>query len=40
VKLGLRLPEEAGAPVEVLGTGAEAAPTVVDLLVRIGVLPS
>lgn len=39
-KLGLRLPEEQGAQVEVLGRGPEAAPVVVDLLVRIGVLPS
>ena len=37
-KLGLRLPVEQGAPVEVLGTGPDAAPTVVDLLERIGVL--
>ena len=37
-KLGLRLPEEQGTPVEVLGNGPEAAPTVVDLLQRIGVL--
>ena len=40
VKLGLRLPEEDGAQVEILGRGPEAAPTVVDLLVRIGVLAS
>ena len=39
-KLGLRLPEEQGAQVEILGRGPEAAPAVVDLLVRIGVLPS
>jgi electron transfer flavoprotein beta subunit len=38
VKLGLRLPEDDGAQVEIIGNGAEAAPTVVDLLVRIGVL--
>jgi len=37
-KLGLRLPEEQGTPVEILGTGPEAAGTVVDLLERIGVL--
>jgi electron transfer flavoprotein beta subunit len=40
VKLGLRLPEEEGAQVEVLGHGPEAAPAVVDMLVRIGVLAS
>ncbi len=40
VKLGLRLPEEEGAQVEILGTGPDAATTVVDLLVRIGVLVS
>ncbi len=40
VKLGLRLPEEEGAQVEILGNGPDAAPTVVDLLVRIGVLAS
>lgn len=40
VKIGLRLPEQEGAHVEVLGHGADAAPGVVDLLVRIGVLPS
>ncbi|HEY6013569.1 MAG TPA: electron transfer flavoprotein subunit beta/FixA family protein [Candidatus Limnocylindrales bacterium] len=40
VKLGLRLPEESGAQVEILGRGPEAAPAVVDLLVRIGVLVS
>ena len=39
-KLGLRLPEEDGAQVEILGTGPDAAPAVVDLLVRIGVLAS
>ena len=39
-KLGLRLPEEQGAPVEILGRGPDAARAVVDLLVRIGVLPS
>jgi len=40
VKLGLRLPEEQGTPVEILGRGPDAAPAVVDLLVKIGVLPS
>jgi electron transfer flavoprotein beta subunit len=40
VKTGLRLPEEDGAQVEILGNGPEAAGTVVDLLVRIGVLAS
>jgi electron transfer flavoprotein beta subunit len=40
LKVGLRLPEEEGAQVEILGHGADAAPSVVDLLVRIGVLPS
>jgi electron transfer flavoprotein beta subunit len=40
VKLGLRLPEEQGAQVEILGRGPEAAGDVVDLLVRIGVLAS
>ena len=39
-KLRLRLPEEEGAQVEILGHGPDAAPTVVDLLVRIGVLAS
>ena len=39
-KLGLRLPAEEGTPVEILGQGAEAAPRVVDLLVRLGVLSS
>ena len=39
-KLGLRLPEEQGAQVEILGRGPEAAPVVVDLLVKIGVLAS
>jgi electron transfer flavoprotein beta subunit len=39
-KLGLRLPEEDGAQVEILGRGPDAASTVVDLLVRIGVLAS
>jgi electron transfer flavoprotein beta subunit len=40
VKIGLRLPEEDGAQVEILGHGPEAAQSVVDLLVRIGVLAS
>jgi electron transfer flavoprotein beta subunit len=40
IKLGLRLPEEQGAQVEILGRGPEAAPAVVDLLARIGVLSS
>lgn len=39
-KVGLRLPEEQGAQVEILGRGPEAAPAVVDLFARIGVLPS
>lgn len=40
VKLGLRLPEEQGAQVEILGRGPEAAADVVDVLVKIGVLSS
>lgn len=40
VKLGLRLPEDDSAQAEILGRGPAAAPTVVDLLVRIGVLAS
>jgi electron transfer flavoprotein beta subunit len=40
VKLGLRLPEDDGAQVEIIGNGPDAAPTVVDLLIRIGVLES
>jgi hypothetical protein len=40
LKVGLRLPEEEGAQVEILGHGPDAAPAVVDLLVRIGVLSS
>jgi electron transfer flavoprotein beta subunit len=36
--LGLRVPEEEGAVVEVLGRGPEAAPAIVEMLVRIGVL--
>jgi electron transfer flavoprotein beta subunit len=39
VKVGLRLPEEQRSRAEVLGQGADAAPAVVDLLERIGVLP-
>jgi electron transfer flavoprotein beta subunit len=39
-KLGLRVPVEQGTPVEVIGRGPEAAPAVVDLLTRIGVLKS
>jgi electron transfer flavoprotein beta subunit len=37
-KLGLRLPEEQGTPVAIIGRGPEAAPAVVELLARIGVL--
>ncbi len=37
-KVRLRLPEERGSQVEVLGTGPEAAPKVVEVLTRIGVL--
>jgi len=37
-KAGLRVPVEEGAAVEILGRGAEAAPAVVDMLARIGVL--
>ena len=37
-KLGLRLPAEERTAAEVLGTGPDAAPAVVDLLQRIGVL--
>jgi electron transfer flavoprotein beta subunit len=37
-KLRLRLPEERGTTAEVLGAGPEAAPAVVELLGRIGVL--
>jgi electron transfer flavoprotein beta subunit len=36
--LGLRLPAEAKTAAEVIGSGPEAAPAVVDLLERIGVL--
>ncbi|HTS15050.1 MAG TPA: hypothetical protein VMH24_05240 [Candidatus Sulfotelmatobacter sp.] len=38
VKLRLRVPVEQRAAVEILGRGADAAPAVVDLLERIGVL--
>jgi electron transfer flavoprotein beta subunit len=37
-KLGLRLPAEERTAAEVIGQGADAAPVVVDLLERIGVL--
>ena len=37
-KIGLRLPQEAETVVEVLGTGPEAAPKVVDLLRRLGLI--
>jgi electron transfer flavoprotein beta subunit len=37
-KIRLRLPAEAEGHVEILGTGADAASAVVDVLVRIGVL--
>jgi electron transfer flavoprotein beta subunit len=37
-KLRLRLPEERGTTAEVLGTGPEAAPAVVELFGRIGVI--
>jgi hypothetical protein len=36
--IGLRLPQEERSAAEVIGRGAEAAPAVVDLLERIGVL--
>jgi len=38
IKSMLRLPEEVGSQVEILGRGADAAPAVVDMLQRIGVL--
>lgn len=38
VKLRLRLPVEQEAKVEILGRGPEAAPSVVELLVRLGVV--
>jgi electron transfer flavoprotein beta subunit len=37
-KLRLRLPEERGTTAEVLGTGPDAAPAVVEMFQRIGVL--
>ena len=37
-KIRLRLPAETEGRVEILGTGAEAAPAVVDVLERIGVV--
>ena len=37
-KIRLRLPAETEGRVEILGSGAEAAPAVVDVLERIGVL--
>ena len=37
-KITLRVPVEEGAAVEVLGRGPEAAPAVVEMLARIGVL--
>ncbi len=37
-KIRLKLPEEQGTEVEILGEGAEAAPRVVEVLRRIGVL--
>jgi len=40
VKLRLRLPVEQEAKVEILGRGPEAAPSVVELLVRLGVVGS
>lgn len=39
-KIGLRLPQEEGARVEVLGRGPEAAGAVVDLLEQIGLVRS
>lgn len=38
VKLGLRLPPEHESSVEILGGGASAAPAVVELLVRLGLV--
>jgi len=38
VKVGLRVPQQQGAQVEILGRGPDAAPAVVDLLERIGAL--
>jgi len=40
LKLRLRLPAEQEAKVEILGRGPEAAPSVVELLVRLGVVGS
>ena len=40
LKVGLRVPEQQGAQVEIIGRGPEAASDVVDVLVRIGVLAS
>jgi electron transfer flavoprotein beta subunit len=40
VKQVLRVPEQQGAQVEILGHGPDAAPAVVDLLERIGALGS
>ena len=37
-KVGLRLPEERAAAAEVIGRGPDAAPAVVELLQRLGVL--
>ena len=37
-KIGLRLPQEAETVVEILGTGPEAAPRVVELLRRLGLI--
>jgi electron transfer flavoprotein beta subunit len=37
-KVRLRLPSEQENRVEILGTGAEAAPAVVELLVRMGLV--
>jgi electron transfer flavoprotein beta subunit len=37
-KLGLRLPEDDGSQVEILGRGPDAAPAVVDVLARLGLL--
>ncbi|MBI2762482.1 MAG: electron transfer flavoprotein subunit beta/FixA family protein [Chloroflexi bacterium] len=38
IKALLRLPEESGSQVEILGRGAEAAPAVVDLLQKLGLV--
>jgi electron transfer flavoprotein beta subunit len=37
-KIGLRLPPTTATTAEVLGRGSDAAPAVVDLLQRIGVI--